>query len=310
MQMKAIKLYFQTPLYMGGERGAIIPVHSDTIFGAIINALIYLNVDIEPFVGAFEENRFSISSAFPFRGEKLFFPKPFHINSYINKKIDKDPNLEGYLKLKKFKKKKFFDKENFEKMINGKIPDLDEINYEEKYGYKVADIPKIVLDRITVNSHLYHISQVFFEDNAGLYFLFQGDDEIFKNYIKPAIRLLGDEGIGGKRTWGLGKFKPKFEDIALKTQESDLFVTLSLTIPKNKNVLHLWDFIKRGDWIFTRNGKPRRKPTIMMVKEGSILNKDPGEIIDLDNYGNFSGEIGHKVLVNAKSFLIPVRWKH
>ncbi|NJE13347.1 type III-A CRISPR-associated RAMP protein Csm4 [Thermococcus sp. LS2] len=311
MQAKAVKLHFKSPLHVGSESGlseAVIPVHSDTIFGAIVNALVYLDLDIWPFIRAFERGEFSISSAFPFKGEKLYFPKPLNANELLKNLSIK--SQKDYSNLKKFKRKKFFDKDSFEKLINGELPNFDEIDFEESYGYKISDIPKVALDRITADSQIYYISQVFFEDNAGLYFLFQGNEEIFKRYIKPAIKLLGDEGIGGKRTWGLGIFKPKFEDIKLKTPESDKFVTLSLMIPKSKDNLILWSFVRRSGWVFTRDGKPRRKPTMMMVGEGSIVKNDPGKLIDLDEYGNFSADVEHKVLVNARSFLIPVRWEH
>ncbi len=310
MQVKTVKLLFKSPLHVGSENGlseTVVPVHSDTIFSAIINALIYLDIDMWPFIEAFERGEFSISSGFPFKGENFYFPRPFHINRLL-KDIALE-NKERYSKLKNLKKKQFFDKENFEKMINNKFPDFDEINLEENYGYKIWDVPKVALNRITGDSQIYYISQVFFDDNAGLYFLYSGSKSWFRDYIIPAMRLLSDEGIGGKRTWGLGLFEFEVNNIKIKEPEGTDFVTLSLMIPENRGKLVLWSFIKRSGWVFTRNGKPRRKPTMMMVSEGSIVKKDPGRLIDLDDYGNFSAEVGHKVLVNARSFLIPVRWR-
>lgn len=310
MQVKAVKLLFKSPLHVGSENGlseAVLPVHSDTIFSAVINALVYLDVDIWPFIEAFEREEFSISSGFPFKGEEFYFPKPLHINDLSRDRIAKD--IENYSKLKKLKKKPFFDKKSFEKLLSCELPDFDEINFEESYGYRIGDIPKVALNRITANSQIYYISQVFFDEDAGLYFLYNGNKSWFKDYIIPAMKLLADEGIGGKRTWGLGLFELDVDNIEIKLPENKRnFTTLSLMIPQSRNSLVLWGFVRRSGWVFTRNGKPRRKPTMIMVSEGSIVKDDPGRLIDLDNYGNFSAEVGHKVLVNAKSFLIPVGW--
>jgi CRISPR-associated protein Csm4 len=213
METKIIKLNFKTPIHVGDFNnlsGQEIPIHSDTIFGAICNALDRLGVDIEEFIKN-HGGSFAISSGFPYVKDKLYFPKPLNVDELISKKFNKNANKETYKKLKKFKKMKFFDKEMFEAVINrdsemiNRI--LDEIENEEDYGYKIFDLPKVVLDRVTVSSQIYYLTMARFEKDSGVYFLYKGDEEVFKNYIKPAIRLLEDEGIGGKRSWGLGLFK-------------------------------------------------------------------------------------------------------
>jgi len=315
METKIIKLNFKTPIHVGNFNnlsGQEIPIHSDTIFGAICNALDRLEVDIEEFVKNHGES-FVISSGFPYVENELYFPKPLNVDELISKKFNINGNEENYKKLKKFKKIKFFDKKMFEAVINRddemieRI--LDEIGDEEDYGYKIFDLPKVVLDRVTVDSQIYYLTMARFEKDCGIYFLYKGSKEVFKNYIKPAIRLLEDEGIGGKRSWGLGLFNAKIDDFKLNVPKNgNYYLTLSLMfVDKPKiNILERWNFVYRKGWIFVRSGSAHRKPLVVMISEGSIINENyTGEIIDLDRFWKISEKVGHKVFVNGRGFLIP-----
>ncbi|ACX73081.1 CRISPR-associated RAMP protein, Csm4 family [Methanocaldococcus vulcanius M7] len=316
MDTKIIKLNFKTPIHVGDFNnlsGQEIPIHSDTIFGAICNALDRLGVDVKDFVKNHGED-FVISSGFPYVKDKLYFPKPLNVDKLISKKFNENANEETYKKLKKFKKMKFFDKKMFEAVINRdeEMIDsiLDEIEDEEDYGYKIFDLPKVVLDRVTVDSQIYYLTMARFEEDCGIYFLYRGNKKVFKNYIEPAIRLLEDEGIGGKRSWGLGLFNAKIEDFKLNVPKNgNYYLTLSLMYVDNPKILERWNFVYRKGWIFTRYGKPHRKPLITMISEGSIVKENySGEIIDLDGFWEISKEVGHKVFVNGRGFLIPIKY--
>jgi CRISPR-associated protein Csm4 len=43
-----------------------------------------------------------------------------------------------------------------------------------------------------------------------------------------------------------------------------------------------------------------------MLKEGSVIRRDEGRLIDLDEFGNFSDTVGHKVYVYAKAYFVPM----
>jgi len=288
--MKAVKLKFKTPVRIGelgiGLESTSEVLHSDTLFNAIANALVSINGDLEEFIERVRGGELKISSAFPFRNETYFLPLP--ILPY-DKKI----------------KAKFVSKRDFEKLIAG-----EEIEVEsENTLCKTFDLPKVLVDRATANTNIYYVSFVRFEEDGGLYFIVDGNG---KKLIKPALRYLEDEGIGGKRTWGLGRFEHEWDDnFEIKTpSESNAFVTLSLVFPKDLNSVRYWKTIIRGGW--TLKGKQIRKPRIIMASEGSIFKKcDEGTLIDLDEIADkFSEKVGHKVFVNGKSFLIPVVLKH
>ena len=123
--------------------------------------------------------------------------------------------------------------------------------------------------------------------------------------LDHALKYLGDDGIGGKKTWGLGRFEHEVSDFTIKSN-GDEFVTLSLTFPTDKDSVLYWKPVIRSGWVNSKNGS-FRKPKLIMALEGSIFNKyEEGRLVDLDEAeSSFSDKVGHKVYVNGKSFLIP-----
>jgi|Deesub1362A_J573_1020465.scaffolds.fasta_scaffold01537_11 CRISPR-associated protein Csm4 len=280
--MKAIKLHFKTSVRCGeaglGLESVSEIIHSDTLFGAIANALAILNEDIEEFVGKVRNAELRLSSCYPFNGDTFYLPTP-HLP------------FEG-------KMKRFISLEKFETILSG--ADLRETEGEgeiESYKYEV---PKVSLDRITGNSNIYYLSALRFKDGAGMYFIVDGS----LREVETALRYLRDEGIGGKRTWGLGKFEYEICDFDIRT-DGDYFVTLSLTYPTDPNSVKYWKPVVRGGWIQSK-GASYRKPKIIMASEGSVFSREEGgEVIDLYEEINLTSRTDHKVYVNGKSFLIP-----
>lgn len=282
--MRAIKLYFKTPVRSGtaglGLENSDLTIHSDTLFGAIFNALVRMNEDAEEFVEMFKNREVSVSSCFPFSENTYFLP---NLHS---------PHSPQYIR-----KKRFLTKIEFEKLISGDIPEESDENLD---FMKKLEVPKVALDRITSNSSIYYLSCVRFRDGAGLYFLVRGRDRM----IRIALRYLEDEGLGGKKTWGLGKFEFRTEDFRLRAR-GDEYVTLSLTLPTDLSKVRYWKPVTRSGWINSQYCS-LRKPKMIMASEGSIFKEEEsGRLIDLDDIrSGLSAKVGHRVYVNGMSFLV------
>jgi len=279
--MKAVKLEFKTPIRIGdlgiGLESVSKVIHSDTLFSAIANALVDLNEDLEDFVERVRKGELKISSAFPFEKDEYYLPAP--VKPY-EKKVEP-----------------FVTKEVFENLLSSNEVD----RMEKDMPYKEFELPKVAVDRVTANTSIYYVSLLKFKD-GGFYFLVDGKTR----EIEIALKYLADEGIGGKRTWGLGRFEFEFEDFNFKTpKNSNAFVTLSVVFPQNLESIVFWKPIIRGGW--TLKGKQIRKPRIIMVSEGSVFSgEEHGRVVDLDEFvEGFSAKVGHKVFINGKSFLIP-----
>jgi len=236
--------------------------HANTLFGAIANAISLLQGSeaLEEFVEAFKGEA-RISSAFPYTKKTLYLPKPLTIEFMV---------FEDLTVMKRIKKARYLDIENFERALR-----LEPFEVPEGEPYAARSVPKVALDRVTEKSSLYFWDEVRFRDDAGLYFLYHGPEDVYRKFIKPAVRLLGDTGIGGKSTWGLGLFEPSFGQVEIETPESPYGVTLSNALP-TKNPL-LWTLLRKGGWSFGR-----RKPKVTFIAEGSVVEDDPGRVESLD----------------------------
>lgn len=279
---KVFKLYFKTPLRVGEvgiglERAGEI-IHSDALFGAIANALSRLNEDVEEFINKVRYGELKFSSCFPFKERTYYLPAP-------------------HLPIEK--KWKFLSLNGFEKVISGEIPDEEDEKKEIDFMKKV-ETPKVVLDRTTSNSGIYYLTAVKFAENSGLFFLLDGKDGL----IKLALKYLQDEGIGGKKTWGLGKFEMNNDEIKIR-EKGDYYTTLSLTYPRNLKSVVYWKPVVRGGWINTERAT-LRKPKIIMASEGSIFkDAEEGEVVSLSiAYTDLPSITGHEVYANGKSFLV------
>ncbi len=294
--MKIIRLNFNSPLHVGdigmGLEECSPIIHSDTLFNAIINAhaLMHSPEKTDEFLKNFEHVK--ITSAFPYSSDELFFPKP---RIKINTKID----ASDYAK--KLKKTEFISKQYFEKIINNEEFSKEDIEVliRRKKLYEEYQIPKVYLDRVTKRSDFFFISVIKFKENCGLWFSVDCENSIY-NEITSCLRLLCEEGIGGKRTWGYGLFKLEEGNVDVRQPKGNQFMLLSLFYP-NKNEKELfggkssWDFVLRGGWAGIE-----RKPRIRMIKEGSVFEKMPeGQILDFNKFNKYS--------VYGKAYSISIR---
>ncbi|MBE8540203.1 type III-A CRISPR-associated RAMP protein Csm4 [Geoglobus acetivorans] len=261
---------------LGLERTGEI-LRSDTLFGAIANALSRLNEDVEEFVSRVRNGELRFSSCFPFKNGTYYLPAP-------------------HLPLEK--KWRFLPLDDFEKVISGNV---SEVGDNDKMDFmKKVEIPKVVLDRTTSNSGIYYLTALKFKENSGLYFLVDGRDGL----IEIALKYLQDEGIGGKRTWGLGKFEVGDDEIKIR-EDGNCYVTLSLTYPRDLESVVYWKPLVRSGWINSRKAT-LRKPKVIMASEGSVFRRaEEGELVNLSiAYTDLPPLAGHEVWVNGKSFLI------
>ena len=292
-------------------------IHSDTLFSAICNAyrLLYGNEELQDVLKLFKDREppFLFSSAFAYAGEILTFPLPLSINwdNYADDEVIEGLNAERKGKekvdkfgiLKRLKRVKFVSEKIFwnvteeesrikdyindENIIQGILFDDAEVkglrkrfDVKENKGIKIfgkKEVPRVVIDRKTSASNIYHFGEISFADNAGFYFLMDSRMKEYEKKAEAAIRVLGDEGIGGDRTYGKGLFKVDFKEIEMNTEPGKHFVTLSLYYPMKEEISMLrdgngyYELINRGGWIYSLEAKNLRRRTVRMFSEGSVF---------------------------------------
>ena len=277
MRFKLVKLNFTAPLHIGigkpdfyGKSDTVL--HSDTLKSAIFSTalLFYKETTVEELF-----NSFTVSSAFPFFKDKLFFPVPSLPPNELIKRFeitfdcDKDSTGLDYDKGKIIKKIKYLDKELYLKFISGeKIPvKIMEQNVDKQQlisGYLMSDFMEVKKFKISHNevqqrvyvsrmsevlasdeenikfTDPYYVDKIFFHEDAGLFFLIEPKEKFNEDDIKKSLELLKDFGLGTDRNVGNGQFDYSIEDISIDTTDNTLLATnLSLFIPSEEEMKNL-----------------------------------------------------------------------
>lgn len=297
MRLMAYKLQFKAPLHIGmegiGAEKIDLTVHSDTLWGALANA--YLALDL-PF--DFEHPQFFVSSAFPYFKERLFFPLPFGTLNYLFDEVEDE-------QIKLLKKVEYVEKRLFEMLINGQKPSWNSLySYkknnslllqepcdalEETPVFEIHETPRVTLDRYNdsaVEGQIFYFAQMVFAPQAGLFFLARFANAQEQTHFEAALRFLGDEGLGADRTVGKGLFDVDVQELELKTpQSTDMFVTLALYHPRKDEIknglLHnaRYGLVTRKGFAFNPAVRGKRRKFVRMFSEGSVFAKVDNQIL-------------------------------
>ena len=195
--------------------------------------------------------------------------------------------------------------------------------------YAVGTQPKVSIDRHTATTNFYHTGFTQFhwgknsdgiEKRSGLYFLiyFPEHDQKLENKLKAALNLLGEEGLGGERSSGAGRFEVEYwgelptetwqEVVNFKAQHYcllSLFWRDSLT----EDFLDdsSYELIERGGWIGSPfSGRQLRRKKVHMFAEGSVFTSKPlGQLADVTP----DGFNKHPIYRSGISLSIPINVK-
>jgi len=289
MMLKAAFLRFKGPVRFGepgiGLERASTFCPSDTLFSAITNAVASLEgpKEAEEFLSPFLEGRepFRISSAFPFVGGRLFVRRPAL-----------PPPLEGEGATpelrKKLKETKFVSLQTLRRLwIEGppspeELPQLLDADREAiRSGMRMSLSPRVQLDRCWLTSGLYHARALHFSEEAGLWFAVQMREESALPRLEAALRFLAEEGIGGERSCGLGRFEVEWKEAempSLPEEEDGAWLLLSLYWPNEDEreerpwTRGAYELVERRGWAFSPLvRREARRKRVVMFSEGSAF---------------------------------------
>jgi len=331
--------------------------HSNSLFSAMVNNFIKLYGADEFKKYRKEIKKLKISSLFPaiykfknkngseIEDEILFIPKPMVMLGF-----DKDTQEDIEEKPKDFKKIKFIsigalkkhNEKTLKKITIGKEYLITE-DEKKKFGYNKPENmnlfkniieQKVSIDRMedSEKGQLYAIEFIkpLRKDDkiVGFYFLADFNDidgELVKK-IRASIRLMKDEGLGGKRSIGAGFFKDIIidefnEDLSIDNkllgknyqQKNKTYISkeknavLSITIPKENEFenFNSYQLIKIGGYIYSSSNMEhitKLKKNVYALTEGSICEKSvEGQVLDLK-----PDTVEHEIVLNGRPILIPI----
>jgi CRISPR-associated protein Csm4 len=309
---KLVKLDFQTnPVHFGelgiGMEETAERIHSDTLFSAWFSAYARL----------YPDRIQALFDRFPIDGVSELEP-PFRVSStFVYGKSETDPDTHylptlltlptgyphGNLQFAKaFRKLKFLPLSIWHRWYQGtgiNKGELDELLTKSgnlarsgtfDYGkiFNSQTLPKVAVDRIHNATNFYQTSFIYF-DKGGLYFLFYmpvQDDELYCQ-LQTALNWLGDEGIGGERSSGAGRFAAAWLEL---TPEWESVIDAKIDRPNRALISLFWDLPEvcyayieddstryhlqeRGGWISARSGRQLRRKSVRMFMEGSVFSQ-------------------------------------
>jgi CRISPR-associated protein Csm4 len=313
MLMLVYQLEPLTPFHFG-ERGIGVEEtsefpHSDTLLSALIIAwrLGRGDKEWENWLAALVSGRppLRMSSAFPYAGPVCFLPRPLIPLAGEDEAEQIDPKLS--------KKVEWVSWRRMEDILNGDTPprvearDLlmggriwvkeeDRLELENQFGMLPSrfriwsagaeeTIPRVTVDRIDNSPALYYQGQVRFAPGCGLYILAVFDpeqEETYRPAVTHGLSLLGELGLGGRRSTGLGHFQLSEseldETIEQPPETGDVYhMLLSLYHPRQDEVATgvlsgaRYKLLTRRGWFFSLADTGQRRRSVRMLAEGSLL---------------------------------------
>jgi CRISPR-associated protein Csm4 len=319
-----------------GERGlgyeqASEHVHADAVFAALCAAWECLYGE-DALRGQLLLERggasppFLISSGFPFAGPVRFYPRPF---------IPPPPDLALPEEVKDVRwvseavLGRWLGKGGVSKPV--RLHDGAVLATEEEVGeiaralgysdvsslwlWKVSVVPRVALDARTSASSLWHFGRLVLREGCGIFLVVRFLDPRVSDRFLPAVRLLGDMGLGGERSSGYGLF-----DVAgsgevpewMRPSPSERFLTLAPVFPRRDEVKRLladgcrYRLLARGGWIGAPVPGAYRRKSVRMIAEGSVLVGSAdgvwGSLVDVTP----DAPVGHKVYRWGYAFPVGV----
>ena len=153
---------------------------------------------------------------------------------------------------------------------------------------------------------------LYFYENAGLFFLVEFNDENTRKKFDASLKLLGDNGIGADRTIGRGDFSFTYEEHSYfqKPTDNQYALLLSLYLPSEEEIKggllnKSWYNLKeRKGYISHFLLKNLIRKPLTMLTEGSIISyqgRRQGIIVDVSSSPQM------KIYRNGKAFFVGIK---
>lgn len=284
-----VELKFNSPLHLGkagiGMEAVENFIRSDTLFGGLCHAwaAVYGDNSLRQLLDSFRQGKppFKISSAFPYKDETFFLPRPL-----LPVRLPAGTDEPGVLK--EVNRLAFVAVEMFKDWVRGKPVDVKSIpRVKEKLIGAMAyhRVPRVQLDRVTAASSLFHAGMVVFGAGAGLYCLVKAEDKSWREKLEGVFAWLGENGLGGMRNIGYGQYEARWSEPGREWEEllgcdsahAGAWCLLSLVYPapqERGNSLDgaRFEVITRGGWATSPQTLQQvRRKSCRMFAEGSVL---------------------------------------
>jgi CRISPR-associated protein Csm4 len=149
--------------------------------------------------------------------------------------------------------------------------------------WKIDPVPHVTIDRLHNASNFYEVGRVWFTPGCGLALLVAYHDPNIRRMFELLLELVGESGIGGKRSSGYGacRFECQSDVTLLETltarTTAPRSVLLSRYLPHRDEMDALvsvgaaYTLVNVGGWLLSPGAMSQQRQQITLVQEGSIL---------------------------------------
>ncbi|SHF33953.1 CRISPR-associated protein, Csm4 family [Desulfacinum infernum DSM 9756] len=311
-------------------------VPSDSLFSGIVNALALLG-EAEEVLRELNDQPppFTLSSLFPFgpgagngQGRLYALPRPLTSppveDSTLLQRAGKDIKKIRYLQpsdVLRWLGGRPLGERDLGLLRERARPLARPWDAESGEGWFINELrPRVALDRSSQNSSIWWCGVVHFRRGAGLYGLVRIRDDDCGKRLEAAFRLLGDMGLGGERTYGLGTFR--FDGfVPLEEVWGDLgdlrkpgrYLLLSRYAPTPEELgrltetLTAWEMEEsRGFVVSGRHATTLKRKRVRFITEGSVATEPlAGRLVDVTPEHGPALGLPHRVYRSGMGFWFP-----
>jgi CRISPR-associated protein Csm4 len=280
-----------------------------------------------------------LSSAFPYAGEVLFFPKPLvPANLPAKTRQTQAKTLKKIAYVSHGILQAWLAQEDLNAQVDddlllhsgrvwvtqdekGKLKDFYDPGTRQIRMWATQARPRVTVDRATSRSSVYQAGVVRFRPGAGLFALVEflsAEAEAERARLTTLFQVLGDSGLGGERSSGYGQFKLEAPEPfgGFGAAGGDLFLTLAPYHPTQVEVgggvlgEHAsYNLLTRRGWVGSPDGMYLRRRAVRLLGEGSVLQgvgrPSCGDLADVTPRERDEDMLSHKVWRYGIAFPVP-----
>lgn len=299
MTYRIYRLKFYSGVHFGSDSGsehvssATSVFHSDSLFSALCQEALKIGGEsvLQELLDWSREGKLLLSDLFPYSGDTYFLPKPKKLYSRKEMKNGVQPDR------KLVKKMTHISAASLEKYLayqQGETDSFDMESVVKKLHGIVRQERKMSAALRDVDADPYYVGMVQFANGSGLYAIVGCEQP---DLIDQLFQSLEMTGIGGRKSYGLGKFvceKVELNESAehgldilyrhLTAENLKVSMTLNTSLPRDDEL----DYLQDAAYLLTRRGgmtdgsAVQHKQTVYALESGSCVSRRyAGQIMDV-----------------------------
>ncbi|MBR3630969.1 MAG: type III-A CRISPR-associated RAMP protein Csm4, partial [Oscillospiraceae bacterium] len=270
---------------------------ADTLFSALCQDADNTAV-IQEMVQAARNGQLAFSDTFPFDETALYLPKPCMA---IRSDMPDDGNS---VRKKRFKKLKYVPLEQYPAYLAGAMTDEQCENTVQSLKHLGAAalqthvaLPRSEGDEAE-KSAPYNVGVYRFRSGCGLWMIVAADTPERMEMLTRRIQLLGNEGIGGRRSTGCGRFTvttpelpEQLSQMLENGKDSVLKITISVSLPKEEELGCAlegasYQLLRRSGFVASQQFPSVKKNDVFVFQTGSCFrNGFSGDVYEVSDGG-------------------------